>query len=255
MNVIIIEDEHLAAERLIRMIQNYDPDIRISFKTDSIKSSVEWLKNNRHPDLAFFDIQLADGLSFEIFEQVQLECPVIFTTAYDEYAIRAFKVNSIDYLLKPVDDDELSHAIEKFKSTSTQIKESQSRLGTETLDQVMKMLSNKYKSRFVIKVGEHIKFISTEDILYFYSMEKATYLTTRENFHYVLDQSLETLEEIVDPEKYFRISRKYLISTDAILDIISYSNSRLKIKLLHSPEDLVIVSRERVQYFKAWLER
>jgi len=253
MNIIIIEDEQLAAERLKKMILSYDPEINVIYTGDSVKSSVTWLQNNKHPDLAFFDIQLADGISFEILEQVQLDCPVIFTTAYDEYAIRAFKVNSVDYLLKPIDDDELAGAIDKFKANSRKKDKSTNPFETETLDRAMKMLTNKYKSRFVIKVGEHIKFISTDDILYFYSMEKATYLATRDNFHYVLDQSLENLEQIIDPSKYFRINRKYLISTDGILDIISYSNSRLKIKLKYPPEDLVIVSREKVQDFKLWL--
>jgi len=255
MDVIIIEDEQLAADRLAAMVLKYDPDIKIIFKADSVKRSIDWLQKNDHPGLAFFDIQLADGLSFEIFEQVRLECPVIFTTAYDQYAIRAFKVNSIDYLLKPVDYGELVSAIDKFKATTLKKSEATSQFGVETVDQIMKMLTNKYKTRFVIKVGEHIKFISTDNILFFYSMEKASYLATSDNYHYVLDQSLETLAEIVDPAKYFRINRKYLISTDAILDIVSYSTSRLKIKLLHSPEEMVIVSRERVQEFKNWLDR
>jgi DNA-binding LytR/AlgR family response regulator len=255
MTIIIIEDEQLAAERLEKMIKQYDPGIQVIFKAESVTKSVEWLQKNAHPDLAFFDIQLADGISFEIFEQIKLECPVIFTTAYDEYAIRAFKVNSIDYLLKPIDAEELVNAINKFKFTYRHKVTPQLPFGAETLDRVMKMLTNKYKNRFVVKVGEHIKFIPVEDILYFYSMEKATYLTTCDNFHYVLDHSLESLEEVVDPDKYFRINRKYLISIDAIVDMVSYSNSRLKIKLLHPPEDMIIVSRERVQEFKRWLDR
>jgi DNA-binding LytR/AlgR family response regulator len=254
MKVCIIEDEQLAAERLSKMIVKYDPSTDIVFQADSIKKSVDWLKKNPHPDLAFFDIQLADGISFQIFEQITLKCPVIFTTAYDEYAIRAFKVNSIDYLLKPIDFEELSGAIEKFKRlrfTTTEYLFP----GKESLNKFMQLLTNRYKNRFVIKVGEHLKTIEVDNILFFYSLEKATYCVTSDNRHYVLDYSLEHLEGLVDPQHFFRINRKYLIAFSAILDIVSYSNSRLKIELKNAEEDMIIVSREKVQDFKAFLDR
>ncbi len=252
MRVLIIEDEKLAADRLEMLVKKYDPAIEIAGKTDSVKGSVKWLNSNTQPDLAFFDIQLADGLSFEIFEQTIADFPVIFTTAFDEYAIRAFKVNSIDYLLKPIDFDELKNAIEKYKKT-------QSYPPTEPrqhiFDKVLNLLTDNYKQRFVIKVGEHIRSIPVEDILYFYSLEKATYLHTSGDRNYVIDYSLEQVENLVDPDRFFRINRRYVISLDSFTDIISYTNSRLKIELKHSDDNDVIVAREKTQAFKKWLDR
>lgn len=252
MKVCIIEDERLAADRLARLIKKYDPSIDIVFSADSVKKSVAWFKSHPHPDLAFFDIQLADGISFEIFEQVNLKSPVIFTTAYDEYAIRAFKVNSIDYLLKPIDFEELSTSIGKFKALkpATPAAPFQNR---EAIDTFMQILTGTYKNRFVIRIGEHLKTIETDNILYFYSLEKSTYCATHDDHHYALDYSLESLEEIIDPKKFVRINRKYLISYPAILDIINYSNSRLKVKIRYAENENIIVSRERVQLFKEWL--
>lgn len=252
MRVIVIEDEKLAAERLIDLIHQYDQNIEVVANLDSVKRSVEWLNTNDHPDLAFFDIQLSDGLSFEIFEKTNVDCPVIFTTAFNEYAIQAFKVNSVDYLLKPIDNDDLSKAIDKFKKnfTGKEIVHQQ-----EVFDKVLHLLTNNYKQRFVIKVGEHIRSISVENILYFYSLEKATFLHTDENRNYVIDYPLEQLEDLIDPNHFFKINRKYMITIAAIDDIITYSNSRLKIELKHSDDQDVIVAREKVKQFKKWLDR
>ena len=213
---------------------------------------MEWFNTNPQPDLAFFDIQLADGLSFEIFEETLVPCPIIFTTAFNEYAIKAFKVNSIDYLLKPIDFEELSTAIDKFK----RIRGQQPVVNSQAIfDNVLNMLTDNYKQRFVVKVGERIKSIQVENILYFYSLEKATYLHTSDDRNYVIDYSVEQLENLVDPNKFFRINRKYLVSLVAIDDIISYSNSRLKIELKHNDEMDAIVAREKVQNFKKWLDK
>ncbi len=255
MKVVVIEDEVLAAERLIDLLKKYDLNIEILGIFDSVKRSVQWFKKNTHPDLSFMDIQLADGLSFEIFEQTIVNCPVIFTTAFDEYAVRAFKVNSIDYLLKPIDFNELSAAIDKFKSIQLSKSKNIKQTDNKVFDKVLNMLTQQYKNRFVIKVGEHIKFISIEDINYFYSLEKATYIKTENNNDYVIDYSLEQLENLIDPLLFFRINRKYLISLNSIMDIITYSNSRLKIKLSNSKDNDIIVSREKVQNFKKWLDR
>lgn len=255
MKVVVIEDEVLAAERLIDLLKKYDLNIEILGIFDSVKRSVQWFKKNTHPDLSFMDIQLADGLSFEIFEQTIVNCPVIFTTAFDEYAVRAFKVNSIDYLLKPIDFNELSAAIDKFKSIQLSKSKNIKQTYNKVFDKVLNMLTQQYKNRFVIKVGEHIKFISIEDINYFYSLEKATYIKTENNNDYVIDYSLEQLENLIDPLLFFRINRKYLISLNSIMDIITYSNSRLKIKLSNSKDNDIIVSREKVQNFKKWLDR
>lgn len=252
MKVIVIEDEKLAAERLVEMIQLYDETIEVVAALDSVKRSIDWFDTHDHPDLAFFDIQLSDGLSFEIFEKSEINTPVIFTTAFNEYAIRAFKVNSVDYLLKPIDSVELNNAIDKFKKNYTGKEVVHQK---QVFDKVLHLLTNNYKSRFVIKVGEHIRSIASNNILYFYSLEKATFLHTADDHNYVIDYSLEQAEELVDPERFFKINRKYIITIDAIDDIITYSNSRLKIELKHSDDQDVIVAREKVRQFKKWLDR
>jgi len=253
MRVIIVEDEPLAAERLNDLILQYDAAIEVVAIFESIKKTVEWF-NEEHPvDLAFFDIQLSDGLSFEIFEKTLVSCPVIFTTAFNEYAIKAFKVNSIDYLLKPFDLEDITRAIDKFKRNFRNQKDIQTQ--QKVFDKVLNLLSNNYKQRFVIKVGEHIRSVPVENILYFYSFEKATFLHTADDHNYVIDYSLEQLENLVDPEMFFRINRKYMITMGSILDIITYSNSRLKIELKYSDDNDVIVAREKVRQFKKWLDR
>lgn len=252
MKVIVIEDEKLAAERLVDLILDYDPGIEVLGRFDSVRKSVEWFNENDQADLAFFDIQLSDGVSFEIFDKTWVYCPVIFTTAFNEYAVRAFKVNSIDYLLKPIDEDELKRAIDKFKQTHLAKNDM---IQPAILDKFLHLLTNNYKQRFVIKVGEHIRSVPVENILYFYSMEKATFLNTMDDHNYIIDFSLEQVENIVDPEFFFRINRKYIITMDSILDIITYSNSRLKIELKHSDNQDVIVAREKVKQFKKWLDR
>ncbi len=251
MRVLIIEDEKLAADRLEMLIKQYDSAIEIAGRLDSVKSSVKWLGTNPQPDLAFLDIQLADGLSFEIFEQTILDSPIIFTTAFDEYAVRAFKVNSIDYLLKPIDLDELTVAIEKFKRIQPQ-PDTEPR--QHIFDKVLNLLTDNYKRRFVIKVGEHIRSVPVEEILYFYSLEKATYLHTSGDRNYVIDYSLEQIENLIDPKLFFRINRRYIISLNSFTDIIAYTNSRLKIELLHSDDNDVIVAREKTSDFKKWLD-
>lgn len=252
MKVIVIEDEKLAAERLVDMIHQYDQTIEVVATLDSIKRTVEWFENNEHPDLAFFDIQLSDGLSFEIFERTIIDSPVIFTTAYNEYAVRAFKVNSVDYLLKPIDNDELSAAIDKFKKNYSGQEVVQQQ---QVFDKVLHLLTNNHKQRFVIKVGEHIRSVAVENILYFYSLEKATFIHTIDDHNYVIDYSLEQVENLVDPARFFKINRKYMITINATEDIITYSNSRLKIELKQSDDQDVIVAREKVKQFKKWLDR
>jgi len=195
------------------------------------------------------DIQLADGLSFEIYEQTIVKTPVIFTTAYDEYALKAFKVNSIDYLLKPVDLNELKNAIDKYKENN-----SPKEIPVQVFDSIMHSLTKKYKDKFVINVGEHIKVFTTEDIQCFYSMEKYTFLQNNSGRDYAINYSLDQLEDLLDPAQYFRINRKFIVSFSAISDIISYSNSRLKVKLNSNESNDLLVSREKVQDFKKWLE-
>jgi DNA-binding LytR/AlgR family response regulator len=252
-NILIIEDEPQAAKRLQTLVSELLPASTILDTIDSIKKSVMWFKSNASPDLVLMDIQLADGLSFQIFEQCEVPCPVIFTTAYDEYALQAFKVNSIDYILKPVDKDELNAALNKLTKLSSSA--GSNRAIMENIGQVVSMLSKKYKERFVIKVGEHLRTIDVKKILYFYSQDKATFCCTGEKRNYILDYTIEQLEELVDPADFFRVNRKYLVRADSLLDIISYTNSRLKLVLKESTDTDVIVARERVQEFKEWLDR
>lgn len=251
--VLIIEDEPQAAQRLQTLIEDLIPDVTILAKIDSIKKSVRWIEENDLPDLIFMDIQLADGVSFQIFDQCDVKCPVIFTTAFDEYALKAFKVNSIDYILKPVDKDDLDRALKKFHSLTQ--REDNSKQMLESIGQAIKMLTHKYKTRFVLKVGEHLKSIEVNDILFFFSLEKATFAKLMDGRKHLLDFTLDQLEAALDPQRFFRINRKYIISTSAIQDMVSYTNSRLKLVLKTSDDNDIIVSRERVQEFKDWLDR
>lgn len=253
MNVLIVEDEPLAAQRLEMLVGEILPTGRVVDKIDSIKKSVQWLQKNPSPDLILMDIQLADGLSFQIFEQVEVKSPVIFTTAYDEYALKAFKVNSIDYILKPVDKAELTNALRKLESFKT-IQPSQETL-MQSISQAMNMLTKKYKERFVIKVGEHLKTVEVKNILYFYSLDKTTFCHATDHRNHILDFTLEQLEALADPNEFFRVNRKYLVRGDSIQDIISYTNSRLRLVLKNSADNDVIVARERVQEFRQWLDR
>jgi DNA-binding LytR/AlgR family response regulator len=252
MTILIIEDEPLAAQRLEKLVQELVPEATIAAQLDSIARAVAWL-NQHTPDLILMDIQLADGISFSIFEQCTVQSPVIFTTAYDAYALKAFKVNSIDYILKPVDRDELGAALAKFQSTR-QHRPADTRLLLDNIGQAMQMLTKRYKTRFVVKVGEHLKTIETEGILYFYSQEKTTFAHTRDARSHILDHTLDQLEQVVDPARFFRVNRKYLVSAGSINDIISYTNSRLRLDLKGSQDREIIVARERVQDFRTWLD-
>ena len=250
MNVLIIEDEKPAARRLNRMLAVLG--IEVKQMLHSVEESLNWLQNNKHPDLIFLDIQLSDGLSFEIFEEIELKSAIIFTTAYDEYALKAFKLNSIDYLLKPLDEDELKFAVDMFKDkqpkkTNIQV----------DINAIRKLLINpvdrKFKKRLTIKIGQHIKIVNIDAIECFYSENKSTYIHTAENRNYLLDNSLEVWQEELDPEQFFRVNRTFVVYINSIKDIIAYSNSRLKLILNSYNETEIIVSRERVKDFKKWI--
>lgn len=250
MTTIIIEDEKPSARLLQRKLQKLD--IEIDTMLHSVEEAINWFQNNQHPDLIFLDIQLSDGLSFEIFDVIDIKSAIIFTTAYDEYALRAFKLNSIDYLLKPIDEDDLEIAVNKFKARQPKA-ESMSL----DLEMIKRMLVNpdtkSYKKRFTIKTGQHLKMINIEEVECFYSENKGTYLHTVDNRDYLLEGTLEQLETELDPKDFFRISRKFIVPMKAIKDIVVYSNSRLKVILPTYKEDEVIVSRERVNDFKSWI--
>lgn len=253
LRVLIVEDEPQAADRIQRLVVRLRPEAEVVASFDSVAGSVNWLKGNPAPDLILMDIQLADGLSFIIFEQVSVSSPVIFTTAYDEYALRAFKVNSIDYLLKPVDEAELRAALDKLDSLKGAVIAPDRMM--QSIADAMQMLSKKFKERFVIRVGEHLRSVETSDIRFFFSLDKATYAQTADHRKHLLDYTLDQLEGLVDPARFFRINRKYLVSVDAIRDMVSHTNSRLKLVLQGSDDPDIIVSRDRVQEFREWLDR
>ena len=248
-NVIIIEDEKPAARRLERMVSALG--LEVQKLLHSVSESIEWLQSNTHPDLIFLDIQLSDGLSFEIFEQVNTKSAIIFTTAYDEYALQAFKLNSVDYLLKPIDEEELEVAVKKFR----QNQQVQPALDMNQLKSLLGSTNNNktYKSRFTAQIGQHLKLVDTTDIACFYSENKASYMHCFSGRNYPVDIPLEMLEDELDPEKFYRINRKCILNIKAIKDIISFTNSRLEIKIENFNEFQLIVSRERVKDFKAWL--
>tara|TARA_B100000795_G_scaffold28904_1_gene19112 strand:- start:23341 stop:24096 length:756 start_codon:yes stop_codon:yes gene_type:complete len=251
MHVLIIEDERPSARRLQRMLDKID--VTVATMLHSVEEAIAWFQENEHPDLIFLDIQLSDGLSFEIFEVVTVNSAIIFTTAFDEYALQAFKLNSIDYLLKPIDEVELQAAVVQYKKV-------QSKMQPVALnfDDIKKLLTNpvvrEYKKRYTTKIGQHIKMIPVDEIECFYSENKGTYAHTVAGRDYLLDTTLELLEEELEPKTFFRISRKFYINVNEIKDIISYTNSRLQIKLNSYKEQEVIVARERVKDFKIWLE-
>ena len=250
MNIIIIEDEKPAARLLQRKVEKLG--FTINQMLHSVEEALVWFKNNKHPDLIFLDIQLSDGLSFEIFEKVEIKSAVIFTTAYDEYALRAFKLNSIDYLLKPIDEDDLEVAINKFQS-----QKQKPEIQQFDFEQIKKMLINpaekSFKTRFTVKIGQHLKVITTDEIECFYSENKGTYIRTLDGRDYLIDAILEVVENELNPKDFFRISRKFIVPLKAIKEIQIHSNSRLKVILPTYKNDEVIVSREKVQEFKTWL--
>jgi DNA-binding LytR/AlgR family response regulator len=250
MTTIIIEDEKPAARLLQRKLEKLN--IEVGVMLHSVEEAIDWFLKNEHPDLIFLDIQLSDGLSFEIFEKVEIKSAIIFTTAFDEFALRAFKLNSIDYLLKPIDEDELSLAISKFKDRLPK----QEKIELD-FNEIKKMLVNpfgkEFKQRFTVKIGQHLKVIAVEEVECFYSENKGTYLHTYDNRNYLLECTLEMLEQELDPKYFYRISRKFIIPVKAIKEIVVYSNSRLKVILPSYNDDEVIVSREKVSLFKDWL--
>jgi DNA-binding LytR/AlgR family response regulator len=253
MKFIIIEDELLAAKRLREMIEALRPDYQFVSKFDSVEGATISLPALKY-DLLFMDIQLADGNSFDIFDQISVHAPIIFTTAYDEYALKAFKENSVDYLLKPIDGQELKSAIERFEQTFHKPKPAIASF-TSQLDDLLKSLQPKGKERFVVRVGEHLKTIETKDIQLLYSQDKATYIFTKAGRKYLIDYSLDRAADLLSKELFFAVSRKFIINLNYIKDIIAFTNSRLEIIVDLFEEEQIIVSRERVSDFKNWLDR
>ncbi|MCF2486688.1 LytTR family DNA-binding domain-containing protein [Dyadobacter sp. CY347] len=248
MKVLIIEDEKPAVRRLTQLLSKHLPEAQVLESLDTVSAAVSWFNHNPEPDLIFVDIQLADGISFEIFDKVKVTAPIIFCTAYDQYAIKAFKLNSIDYLLKPIDPEELTQALNKFRSGKKE-----AGISLEQIRSLIQTPTKTFKTRFLVKLGERIQTIDIQDIAFFYSEDKITLLQTRQGKKFALDYILDEIEGMVAPEQFFRINRKYISSISAIKDVFTYSNSRLKVHLENCNDNDILISRERMGPFKTWL--
>lgn len=246
-SIVIIEDEKPNADRLQRLIRTIKPEAKVVAVLDSIADSVEWIATNVQPDIIMLDVRLSDGVSFEIFEKVKVECPVIFTTAYDEYAVRAFKHNSVDYLLKPVEQEELHAAFEKLESLS--VKNEQ-----VSLEGLLHFLQPKeYRSRFLLSYRDGYKSVLVSDVVYFYSELKITRAKLDSGLEEIIPQTMEELEQQLDPKSFFRANRQFIVHIDAIQQIHNYFHGKLKLAMRNNPEVEIIVSREKAHALKAWL--
>lgn len=251
MKVLIIEDEAPAFRRLQRILESLDESIEIIEVIDTVEESINWLNNNALPDLIFMDIQLADGLSFEIFESIEIAAPVIFTTAYDEYALKAFKVNSIDYLLKPIDEEKLAQSLSKLKSLRSTFS------SVPDLKAILRGIQpeqKKYKSRFLVKSRDRLLSIKANDIAYFITENGIVYLFTKEGDKKVFDKPLDQIEEQLDPENFFRINRQCVANIEAIEAAHAYDKGKIMVELRPKTSQTVLVSREKATEFKRWMD-
>lgn len=254
LRVLIVEDETPAAEKLERYLQKYSTGITVAEKVDTIAAAVTWLRAYQHEiDLIFMDIQLHDGLSFQIFQQVKVEKPVIFITAYNEFALDAFKVNGIDYLLKPVTFTDLAGSLKKLEQLRTQLRWDEAAAG-KVLSALDQASAKAYKNRFMVKVGDHIKSITTDQISLFFADGRDVYLVTQQLRKFIIDYTLENLEEVLDPKAFHRVNRSYIVNIAAIQDVVVYSNSRLRITPNVKWDNEIVVSREKVSDFKQWFD-
>jgi len=250
MNFVIIEDEELAAKRLEGMIHAFDPGSKVLARLESVEGAVEWFRNNHEPDLIFLDIHLEDGLSFSIFERVTVKAPIIFTTAFDEYAIKAFKLKSIDYLLKPITQTDLNTAILKYRDWNTG---NAPVIDVNALYDILSRKQKTFRNRFSFQVGQKIRTIPVEEAAYFYSLESMTMMVCRDKSEYPLDFSLDQLANELDPALFFRINRQFLVSMGCIAHIHVYPKSRLKLELNPAAEQEVFVSIDKAVRFREWL--
>ncbi len=250
MKAVIVEDEEFAAKRLGQLVAELAPEIDVAATLNSVESGKHWFSDNSQPDLIFLDIQLNDGYGFDILDGMEDHPPVIFTTAYNEFAIRGFKYNGLDYLLKPIVKEDLKKALEKFKKNITRNGQSPS----ENLEHLKQLFHKEYKHRFMVKVGNMFKSFNVEDIAYFKSHEGMICLYTHSGQTYPIEYTIDQLEQILNPIHFFRVNRKFMVSVKAVVEIHSYFNSRLLLKILPKEEEQVIVSRERTTNFKKWLD-
>jgi two-component system, LytTR family, response regulator len=252
MKVLIVEDEILLAKQLKSLLQELEPELEIDGQTNSIDTTVQWLQQNEEPDLIFMDIELADGQCFDIFSQVIVKCPVIFTTAYDEYALRAFKVNSIDYLLKPINSQELKKALLKWRDLY--IERKQPIVSLEALVKQLKgSVGSNYRERFLVKQGQKLVSINTTEVAYFFSRHALSFLVTRSNQKFVIDYTLDELEQVISPNQFFRANRQFILAHDMITSVHNWFNGKLKLEIRLPLEEDIIVSREKASIFKEWM--
>lgn len=256
MKILIVEDEPFAQQELIRLLKKTGKEFELLDTLDSVEDSIDWFSKNTHPDLVFLDIQLADGLSFDIFGEIELKSGVIFTTAYDEFAIRAFKLNSIDYLLKPVKLEALETALDKFEKMKKVMSSGQAGLNEEQLQSVIKLMSSKnYKTRMLIRLGDQIKSIDMKDVAYFRADENIVFVHANDGAKFIVDNTLEQLEGLLDPRSFFRLNRTFIAAFSSIKKVSKYFNSRLLVELAPAAEDQVLVSRARTKAFLEWLDQ
>jgi DNA-binding LytR/AlgR family response regulator len=256
MKIVIVEDEPYAQQELIRLLEKSGRTFEVLARIDSVEDSIKWFVNNAQPDLVFLDIQLADGLSFEIFKKIELSSAVIFTTAYDEYAIRAFELNSIDYLLKPVKPDALNAALNRYDKMKRDMSGKSSAMDEDQIYQLVKLMSTKqYKNRFMTRIGDQIKSIEISDTAYFKAEDNIVFLVGTDSRRYIIEHTLEQLEGLLDPARFFRLNRAILASFSSIKKVSKYFNSRLLIELEPQEEEKVLVSRARAKDFMDWLDQ
>ncbi len=254
MQVLIIEDEAIAAEKLTHILKKYDPAVTVLEAIDSVKNAVKWLNSNSSPDLIFLDIYLSDGISFEIFTQISLDVPIIFTTAYNEFAIQAFDLNSIAYLLKPIKSEDVARSLDKFKKLRQQ-RSPEKPADYAALVNLITQQKKRYKERFLVKVGQKIHSIPVEEVAYFYTESKIVFLVTHDNRRFPVDYYLDQLIDLLDPKEFMKINRQFVIRHSSIENMFPYSNSRIKVTLQPPVKKDIIISTEKSSDFKEWLDR
>lgn len=254
MKALIIEDEYPAAERLTKLIQKTDTGIEVQEVIGSIEAARRWFADHEAPDLIFSDIQLSDGLSFVIFDEIPIKSPIIFTTSYDEYAIKAFKVKSIDYLLKPIKPQELTAAIEKYRALTGTNTSPEYGLKIQSLLDILPSAGRKFKTRFLVKQQEQLVPIHQHEIAYFFTTNELVCLVRNDNRQFLVDYRLEELEKLLDPAHFFRLNRQYIAALPAVQKIHTYFNGKLKLELFPEPSHEILISREKAPTFKEWIE-
>ncbi len=252
MRVLIVEDELLLARRLLNLLLEIEPGVSIAGITSSVQETVHWLKENNAPDLMLMDIELADGQSFDLFQYVEVKTPIIFTTAYDEYAVKAFKLNSVDYLLKPIKEAELRHAIGKYKNSAQAVL---AKTNVEEIIAAVKFIEQQhaYRTRFLIKQGPKMLSIDVQEVAFICSVKGFSYLRTKQNQKYIIEYSLDELEKSLPPRHFFRANRSYILNSSSVVAIHSWFNQKLKVDITPDPGEQIIISRDKAPAFKAWM--